>query len=337
MIQFKRMGSTEQFIIFLLFLSPFFIILLVQLFMQHVWRHWRIRHQFYNLAKEKKLDRKELNFLMNILTYLKMPLRPEYFRYDFQFWRMVILYTQRASEKQGELPKILTVLANLKFLGKKIFGRIPNRFFSTADLLEKQDVSLEFPRLKIKIHGFLVRHEEKYLIFQAKDFPVHLAKMAEHERVSIIVVNPSQGIYFFETRIHHFEEGQPLWVCVEHSVQVLFRNLRRFERFTFWENLQMMPMDSSALRYQKAVKGYFSDISRGGAKIYTAERLMQSESFILHFEHNGTFQLPAIIVGESFDFKRREQAYHLKYINLTAHEKNVLDRLLQELKEREAG
>lgn len=332
-IIFKHMTIQEQLNIFLLFLTPFLIFIIIQLTFQALYKKYRIKRNFNKIVKVKNLNERDVNFFKNFLNYLDQPIRAEFLEYNFQYWRLVFMYSHRAIERKENILKSLQMIKNLKELGKKLYGQIPDRYFSTRDFPPQIEVTLGFSEINRKNHAFLTSNEDDHVIFLVKELPTFYTSLSPGSRVEIILIDQTRGLYFIQCSIKTIGGNDHNLLYLNHSIHVLFRNLRRYERLSLDVPVEMKDMDLKYFRYQKILKGYFIDISRGGAKIISDQTLNKGESYLLCFRFNEkSIELPAMIVELSYNYQRRSEAYHFKFVKFTQKNKAALSMILFKLK-----
>ncbi len=333
-IIFNHMTIQEQLYVFLIFLSPFIIFIMIQLLFQTMYKKYRIHWNFNKMIKIKKMTDSEVQFLKNLLVYLNQPIQADWLKYDFHYWRLVFMYTHRATERKESIQRSLRMIQHLKELGQKLFGRIPNRYFSTLDLPLQLEMTLEFPGIKRKSHGFLTDKDDQSLVLMIKDLPTFYTALAPHERVELVLIDQSRGLYFIQSHIQRVAGQDHTLLYLQHSIHILFRNLRRYERLSLAIPLEMKNVDQKCFRYQKILKGRFLDISRGGAKVVSDQTLKKGESYSMIFRFGEKIiELPACVVEQSYDYQQRSEAYHFKFYNFSHKNKADLSMILFKLKE----
>jgi len=330
---FRSLSQLQQFFVLLAMFIPFVVISVTQYYLKNWYKHYKGKHDFYKFTKQKNLSKRDTNFISNLIQMFNGPLKPEYISHPYFFWRLINQFQKFCKTKNMETKKALRVIDKIKSIGKQIFGKIPERYHTTKDFPLKLEMVIEFPGIKRKIKGWVYHNSLIDWGFYSNQLSRMYNKIYQTQKIEASIVQQPKGIYFVNTEVRSVKKIDKGLITLNHSIDVLFRNLRRFERFEMNAKTEISPEIPFENRPEKVYWGKILDISRGGMKLISEHFLEEKTEIFLRFNFlNRIYHFNAKVTGETKDAYSKEVYTHIKFNKMNHKDTKKLYSLVDKLK-----
>lgn len=329
---FRSLTQLQQFFVLIAMFIPFVVISVLQYYMKKWYKGYKGTHDFYKFTKQKKLSKRDTTFITNLVKMFNGPLKPEYVSHPYFYWRLINQFQKFCKTKNMEPKKALRVIDKIKAIGKQIFGKVPDRFHTTKDFPLKQEIVLEFPGIKRKIKGWVYHNSLIDWGFYSNRLPRMYNKIYQTQKVEGSIIMQPKGIYFVNTEVRSVKKIDKGLITLNHSIDVLFRNLRRFERFEINAKTEISPSIPFEEKPERVYWGKILDISRGGMKLISEHFLDTKTIVYLRFNHlNRIYHFIGKVTGETRDSYSKEVYTHIKFNKMDHKETQKLYHLVDKL------
>ncbi len=331
---FKTASPEKQFLIFLAFFLPFIITAIVQTILKRYLTKKRIKKEFLTECRRKKLSNKEINFIKNILNFLNIKITPRIIKYSFNFVKIISQYAYQCINKKIDIYKAMNTISRLKHIGQKIFADFPERYFTTRELPIDQKVTLKLIQYDKNYYGIIFKiNDTNFVVRTNEAIMPQFIKIGSPIQIKIIQGN--EGIYYINSIVDDFKVKKNKEIYIAHSIDIIFKNLRRYKRYSLNIPVQISDKTSSK-RYQKIISGILIDISRGGCKLSAnpGNFLKNTIVNIKFFYNDKEYSFSGRIIGKTENLDLMEEHLNIKFEELSNKEKRDLNYLIYSLEEK---